>query len=464
MTHVLVVGGGITGLAAALRLRELGGEDLRITIAEGAEHIGGKLRTGQIADVPVELGAESFLVRRPEAVRLAEKTGLGDALANPAGLPAALAVGGELRPVPKGTLLGVPGDTDAVAATGVLSADGLARLRDEHTADGPLLTGPDTAVGALVRQAFGDEVVDRLVDPLLGGVYAGRADELSLRATAPALATAARTHQSLSEAVRATVRPGTGKAGPVFATVVGGMTMLAEATALASGAELRLGLPVRELTRTGGAWRATIGSVPAPEYVDADAVVIAVPARPASRLLASIGGAAAEAAAETGVLDYASVALITMAFELDGEPLPELSGFLVPATEGRAVKAATFFSRKWPHRNDPLTILRCSIGRRGQEADLQRGDGELIGLALRELGELIGRTLPEPADAHVTRWGGGLPQYAPGHDDRIARAREVLAAYPGLALAGAAFDGVGIPACIASGEKAAEDVYAALGR
>ncbi|HEY1179997.1 MAG TPA: FAD-dependent oxidoreductase, partial [Phytomonospora sp.] len=178
MTRALVIGGGISGLAAALRLRELGGPGLEIVVVDRAEHLGGKLRTGQIADTPVELGAETFLVRRPEAVRLAGKVGLAEAVTHPAGLPAALAVDGELRPIPKGTLLGVPGDFDAVAETGVLSPEGLARMRAEETAGGAMLPDGDVTVGSLVRRAFGDEVADRLVDPLLGGVYAGRADEL----------------------------------------------------------------------------------------------------------------------------------------------------------------------------------------------------------------------------------------------------------------------------------------------
>ncbi|MEV0645889.1 protoporphyrinogen oxidase [Phytomonospora sp. NPDC050363] len=458
MTRVLVIGGGITGLAAALRLRELGGPALEITVVDRADRLGGKLRTGQIADTPVELGAETFLVRRPEALRLAAKVGLAEAVTHPAGLPAALAVDGALRPIPKGTLLGVPGDFDAVAEAGVLTPDGLARLRAEETSEGPLLTGEDTTVGALVRRAFGDEVADRLVDPLLGGVYAGRADELSLRATAPALAAAAREHDRLSDAVRAAAKPAPAAPAPVFGTIEGGLSMLVEATALASGAELRLGLPVRELAREGERWLATVGDTRDPEVLEADAVVLAVPARPAARLLAGIDAGAAD---QVGVLEYASMALVTMALDLD-EELPRLSGFLVPATEGRAVKAATFFSRKWPHRNDELTVLRCSIGRHGQEAELQRTDAELIELARTELGELIGRPLPEPVEAHVTRWGGGLPQYGPGHDDRIASVREALSAHPTLALAGAAFDGVGIPVCVASGERAAERVHAAL--
>jgi oxygen-dependent protoporphyrinogen oxidase len=162
-----------------------------------------------------------------------------------------------------------------------------------------------------------------------------------------------------------------------------------------------------------------------------------------------------------GVLDYASVALVGLALP-PGTPLPELSGFLVPPSEGTLVKAATFFTRKWPHLapgGGPV-IMRASLGRHGEEERLQAGDAELIARARRELGELIGGQLPPPAGSWVQRWGGGLPQYSPGHAERVAAARAQLP--PGLALAGAAFDGVGIPACIASGERAADDVSKSL--
>jgi oxygen-dependent protoporphyrinogen oxidase len=234
------------------------------------------------------------------------------------------------------------------------------------------------------------------------------------------------------------------------------MSRLVAAAAAASGARISLGLPVRELSRTAHGWRLLLGPVPAPQIDDVDAVILAVPAKAAARMLAGLD---LSAAAEVEVLDYASVALVAMALP-PGTPLPELSGFLVPATEGTLVKAATFGTRKWAHlRSDggPV-IVRASIGRAGEEERLQFDDAVLAARAHAELGALIGAELPPPAASWVQRWGGGLPQYAPGHLDRVAIARTSLAELPGLALAGAAYDGVGIPACVASGESAAESV------
>jgi oxygen-dependent protoporphyrinogen oxidase len=319
----------------------------------------------------------------------------------------------------------------------------------------------DTTVGALVRRRYGDAVVDRLVEPLLGGVYAGRADRLSLAATMPALARAARTEHTLAAAVRAaqaaTVRvPGR----PVFAAIEGGLGRLAAAAAAASDARLSLGLPVRGLTRTPHGWRLLLGPAPAPRTDDVDAVVLAVPARPAARLL---GGIDAGAAAAVGALEYASVALVALALP-PGTPVPELSGFLVPPGAGTLVKAATFVTRKWPalRRDSGPVIVRLSIGRAGEEERLQRDDGVLAVQAHAELSGLLGTSLPPAAASWVQRWGGALPQYAPGHLDRVAAARAALADRPGIALAGAAYDGVGIPACVASGETAAEDIVKSL--
>ncbi len=442
--RVVVTGGGIAGLAAALRLREGLGRAARITVVDQAARLGGKLRTEAFGDGYAEAGAEAFLVTDPAVVELAHRVGLGAALRHPAPVPAALAVGGELRPLPRGTLMGVPADPAAVAD--------LAAVVPGADADGgrPLLgPGEDVSVGALVRARLGEAVLDRLVDPLLGGVYAGRGEGLSLAATVPALAAACRTESTLTGAVRVALAGRSAPAGPVFATVEGGMGRLVDAAAAASGAKLRLGAPVRHLARAGGAWRVGVGG----QTLDADAVVLAVPARPAARLLAEISP---PAAAEIGVLDYASVALVT--FAVRGARLPELSGFLVPASEGYAVKALTIFTTKWAHlaRTDGLAVIRASVGRYGETAVLHRGDEELAALVHAELGTLLGAALPVPEAVRVTRWGGALPQYAPGHLDRVARARGELADLPGLALAGAAYAGVGIPACVRSGWAAAE--------
>jgi oxygen-dependent protoporphyrinogen oxidase len=463
--RVAVIGGGIAGLAAAVRLRDLTPPETEIIVYEQGGALGGKLRTGELGGLPVERGAESFLTSAPDggesaAVALAKRVGLGDDLVHPAAVPAALSIGGRLTPIPGGTLIGVPGDLTRLGGVAVPDAG-----RDEDDGHPLLAPGADVAVGELVRARYGQEILDRLVDPLLGGVYAGRADRLSLEVTMPQLAETARVAHTLGEAVlaaQALRRPVAGR--PVFSAVAGGLTRLVAAAATASGARISLGRPVRELTRTRHGWRLRLGPAsnppgPGEAHDDVDAVVLAVPARPAARLLAGI---VPEAAAAIGGLDYASVALVGMALP-PGTPLPVLSGFLVPPSEGTLVKAATFVTRKWPHLagDGGPVIVRASLGRHGDEQRLQHDDSVLLDLARRELADLIGERLPAPAAAWVQRWGGGLPQYAPGHRDRVATARAALP--PGLALAGAALDGVGIPACVAGGERAAEDVSKSLG-
>jgi protoporphyrinogen/coproporphyrinogen III oxidase len=439
---IAVIGGGIAGLAAALRLRDELGEKARIIVVDQADRLGGKLRTRSFRGGYAEAGAETFVTSDPAAVRLAERVGLGDALRHPEPVPAALAIGGELRPIPRGTLMGIPADPASVAD--------LAPVADaDHDEGGPLLApGVDVSVGSLVRTRLGAPVLDRLVDPLLGGVYAGRGDDLSLAATVPALAAACRTERTLTAAARVALAARTPGGGPVFATVEGGMTRLVDAVAAAAHPELRLGAPVRSLRRNGSRWVLGGG-------FEVDGVVLAVPARPAARLLAET---APEAAREIGVLDYASVALVTLAVR--DATLPELSGFLVPASEGYAVKALTIFTAKWRHlaRPDGLAILRASVGRYRDVAALHRSDDELAALVHAELGELLGHKLPAPEQTYVTRWGGALPQYAPGHLDRVARARAETLALQGIALAGAAYDGVGIPACVRSGWVAADRI------
>jgi protoporphyrinogen/coproporphyrinogen III oxidase len=449
--RLVVVGGGIAGLAAARRLRERAGDAAEITVVEGAPALGGKLRTGDLA----EAGAEMFLVRErgaeSEAWRLAVRLGLD--LVHPAPVPAALAIGGTLRPMPGGTLLGIPADPSTV--------ESVARAEDrDHDRGHPLLgPGEDVAVGDLVRRRLGDDVVDRLVEPLLGGVYAGRADALSLAATMPGLHAAAQVRTTLrtavADALAASPRP---PGAPVFAAVRGGLSRLVEAVAASARGRVRLGVPARELTRVGAGWRVVIGPAPAPEPLPADGVVLAVPATPAARLLRDVDLGVAEA---IGSLEYASVALVTLALP-PGTALPELSGFLVPATEGYAVKAATFVSMKWPHlrRADAPVPVRVSLGRHGEEHVVQRPDEELVALARSELSALLGTDLPDPVATAVHRWGGALPQYGVGHVARVARARAGLPAT--LGLAGAAYDGVGIAACVRSGQAAADAVCDAL--
>ncbi|MGW5615705.1 protoporphyrinogen oxidase [Streptomyces sp. NPDC003877] len=480
--QVVVVGAGIAGLAAAHRLLERGA---RVTVLEASGRIGGKLLPGEIAGARVDLGAESMLARRPEAVALAREAGLADRLQPPATATASIWTRGALRPMPKGHVMGVPGTAEALS--GVLSEEGLARIGRD--ADLPRTeVGDDVAVGEYVAARLGREVVDRLVEPLLGGVYAGDAYRISMRSAVPQLFEAARTHTSLTEGVReiqarAAAAPQT---GPVFMGIRGGVGSLPLAVAesvRARGGEILTGTPVTELRRVAGpgpaggsgphgpgpgdgasrpggataAWRVVAGD----RVLEADAVVLAVPAPAAARLLRAESPGAA---AELGTVEYASMALVTLAYRRAGTDLPDGSGFLVPPVDGRTIKASTFASQKWgwiADENPDLVVLRTSVGRYGETEILGRDDSELVDVSRHDLKAATGLDAT-PVATRVTRWDDGLPQYPVGHHARVARIREQLARLPGLAVCGAPYDGVGIPACIAGAYAAVDQVHGDL--
>ncbi|MFF2652192.1 protoporphyrinogen oxidase [Streptomyces sp. NPDC058045] len=460
--HVVVIGGGITGLAAAHRLLRRGN---RVTVLESGPRLGGKLLTGEVAGARVDLGAESMLARRPEAVALAREAGLTALLQPPATASAALWTRGALRPMPKGHVMGVPGD--AAALTGVLSAEGLRRIEDDRTLS-PTEVGEDVAIGAYVAERLGREVVDRIVEPLLGGVYAGNAYQISMRSAVPQLFEAARRHPSLTEGVREIQRAAAARqqTGSVFMGIAGGIGRLPGAvadTVRGLGGTVLTGTPVTALRRLpggtgpegepGARWQITVDG----RHLDADAVVLAVPAPAAAALLDAESPAAA---GELRTVEYASMALITLAYRRDEARLPDGSGFLVPPVEGRTIKAATFASRKWgwiSDENPDLLLLRTSVGRYGEEEILQHTDEELTEVSRHDLREATGLGA-RPVDSRVTRWHQGLPQYPVGHTARVARVREHLAKLPGLVVCGAAYDGVGIPACIAGGQAAADQL------
>ena len=473
--HVVIVGGGIAGLAAAFFLRD---EPVRVTVLEGSPRLGGKLSVSEVGGVPVDEGAEALLVTRPEGTGLIAEVGLaGDRMA-PGTTSSAIWTLGALRPLPRRQFMGVPADLAELTRSGVVSDAGAARASQDLELP-PVTRDGDVPVAAFVGARFGAEVVDRLVDPLLGGVYAGRSSELSFDATMPVLAAASRRYRSLAEAAGSLLPPpgGTRSGGSVFTTLSGGLGQLPVVLAKASGAEIRTAAMTRALSPAPGAqgagrgWRLTVGSAAADELIDADAVILAVPARPAARLLAGVPGTSAAVTA-FGEISYASMAIITLAYPRSAFPgassgsgLAALgwSGYLVPAVDGRPVKAVTFSTVKWPHLADavpgaePLEIVRCSVGRIGEEALLQRADDELAALAAAELAVATG-VAGAPVAHRTTRWGGALPQYTVGHLDRVARIRTAVAAQPGLAVCGAAYEGVGIPACVATARAAADQV------
>ncbi|MEE1821801.1 protoporphyrinogen oxidase [Streptomyces sp. BE20] len=451
--HVVVIGGGIAGLTAAAVLSGAAGgaARARVTLLEASDRLGGKLWGGEVGGVRVDLGAESMLARRPEAVDLARAVGLDGELEPPTTARAAIWTRGALRPLPGGQVMGVPGDLAALEASGVLSAEGLERAR--HEGAGEAVTD-DVAIGRYVADRLGREVVDRLVEPLLGGVYAGRADEISLRAAVPALLPVARGGGSLVAGVHElATRPQTAGT-PVFQGLRGGLGTLPTAVAAAcagAGVDLRTRTAVTGLRRTPDGWRVATGDG---GELHATAVVLAVPAPAAARLLRADAPAAA---VELDAVEYAGMALVTLAFRRSDLPEPPAgSGFLVPPVDGRRIKASTFSSNKWGwlERSAPdAFVLRTSLGRLREEEPLELPDEELVAGSLADLGEAIGLTA-RPYDTAVTRWRAGLPQYPVGHLDRVARIRAAADRVGALALCGAAYDGVGIPACIASARTA----------
>jgi oxygen-dependent protoporphyrinogen oxidase len=451
-------------LAAAYRLRTLLGPAAEIALIEGSRRLGGALRTVELGGLALDVGAEAFLVRRPEAVRLVDELGLRAQLTHPTSAAPTVRAGGRTVALPPRTMLGLPGAAADVA--GLLSERGVARVAAEPAVPLCWEPGQDVSVGLLLRKRAGDELVDRLVDPLLGGVYAGRADGLGLRATVPAVAGALdRGAGSLLAAARAVLssgqRPPGGQPSPMFGTLRGGLGGLVDALVAAAGVRPRLGLPVRALARTAQGWRLELGNANRPEHLDTSAVVLALPAPALRRLLADPLPAASVAAGRVEVASCAVVGLALPAWA--AEALPQSSGVLVAAHEPFSTKAFTFSGRKWAHASSPEVVLvRASLGRHGEARMLQRDDAELVELVQTDLAALTGITAP-PVDTVVARWGGGLPQYAPGHLETVAALENAVARVPGLAVAGALLHGVGVPACIVSADAAALRIAAHLG-
>ena len=463
------MGAGISGLAAAASLKRQV-PALEVTVLEASSCVGGKLALGEVAGVTVDVGAEAMLNRRPEATMLARRSGLADQMVHPATISANLWSRGAMIPMPP-TLMGVPVDARALAESGVISKSGLARAALDAVLPATRLEGQDVSVGWLVEERFGKEIVDRLVEPLLGGVYAGHARELSALAAIPPIVALLDRDKSMLKAAAESGDSRSTPEGevPVFAGLVGGLGQLPAAVISSTDVDVRTDATVRDLTRRpGGAWSLVVGPTSDPKAVSADVVVLATPASATSRLLRDV---VPDAALQLARIEYASMAVITMAFRRREFPETSGSGFLVPPVDQRNIKAATYSFAKWdwvreagrvgPDDRDDLLVMRCSIGRHREEHVLQVADEDLVQLALEDLSAAIGLSV-RPVDWHVQRWGGGLPQYAVGHLERVRRIRSSVAGEAGLAVCGAAYDGLGVPACIASAELAVTQVLDGL--
>ncbi len=446
--RIAVVGGGISGLVAAYRLRQHLGGGADIVVLEQRARVGGVLHTGELAGEPVDLGAEAFVGRRPEVIELMGELGLDDQLVRPAGKRPLVWAGERAHPLPGRTLMGIPSDAESLR--GLVDDDTLRRVATEPQRPLRWEPGSDVDVQSLVAERFGRQVVERSVDPLLGGVYAGISASIGLRAALPTLAAALDDGApNLTDAVREAM-PAPSSA-PVFGGLRDGYGVLLAALTEASGARLAPELTATRLARSPRGWVVDpIGAV--------DAVVLATPAPVTARLLHYV---APDVAALVGGIELSSSALVAMALPKD-TALPDNSGILVATGEPLRAKAFTLSSRKWPHlAARDVALVRASFGRFGDEKPLTWTDDELICAAVEDLSTVTGATIT-PSAAVVQRWPGGLPQYAPGHTTRIDAVEAAIAPLDGLALAGAYLHGVGVPACVATGTAAAARIARGL--
>jgi protoporphyrinogen/coproporphyrinogen III oxidase len=441
MSRFVVVGAGVTGLTAAYRLTQAGHD---VTVLEASDTIGGKLRTTPFAGAPaVDEGADVFLARVPWATEMCQELGLGDDLISPSAASASVWWNGRMHPIPTGLVLGVPAGLAGLARSKLLSPRGKIAAALE-----PLRRHQDAYdnVGTLIRARFGDEVLERLVDPLLGGINAGDCDQLSLAASAPQLEAAAGEHRSLLLGLRRN-RPKT--TGPIFYAPRQGMAAIPRA--LASHLyDVRLSTPARSLTRDNGGWRVVTDT----DSIWADGVLLAVPAFVAADLLAD-----PSPSATTGLrgIDHASVVMVTLAFRSAAfEHLPEGAGYLVPKPQQRSVTAVSVGTAKWPAwRVGDQVILRASVGRYGTEGVTIGDDNTLLERALDDIGPALGLR-DDPMAYRITRWDRAFPQYRPGHLGHILTIKKTVASdLPRLHLAGAGYDGIGVPACIRQGNQVA---------
>ncbi len=466
--RVAVIGGGISGLAAALELA-MHPAGFDVVLFEAGEYLGGKLKSSPLAGLMVDEGADAFLARRPEAVVLARRLGLTERLVSPSIGWASVFWDGRRHRLPEGLVLGAPAGWAGIA--GLARSPLIGPLGAARAAAEPLVavaerlcarfppirwkmdtqTDRDAALGPLIRRRFGRRVAERLVDPLLGGINAGDADHLSLAASNPQLAAAL--DRSPSLLVGLARQRQAAPAGPVFLTPLGGTAELAAAivSRLHGRVDIRTATAVTRLEPDRGRW-----SVDGERF---DAAVAALPGWAAAPLLTGVCPPAAVTLAE---VPYSSVAIVTLVVDQRAFPdgaAPVGTGVLVPKPQQRHVTAVSFGSQKWAHWHVPgREVLRVSVGRDGDEHALGYDDDTLLRGVLADLVDIIGLR-GEPEEARITRWPRSFPQYRPGHLRRIDAAEAALAASaPGVALAGAALRGLGIPACIGSGQRAAAAV------
>jgi protoporphyrinogen/coproporphyrinogen III oxidase len=463
--RVVIIGGGITGLSAAYRISELAiarERPVEVTILERGEHLGGALRTIVRDGFVMETGADSFLTEKPWAAQLARRIGLESELVpTRAEFRKTYVVRrGRLVEIPVGFSLLAPMRFRPVLTSPLFSPWGKLRMALEPMIPKRDDSG-DESLASFVTRRLGREVLDRVAQPLAGGIYTADPKELSMRATIPRFVEMERRHGSLrrgmreAEAARAAQQQGTsGARWSLFLSLRGGMSTLAGALASRVEGSIRRGAEVAAVGRTNEAWRITLADG---SQVEADAVICAAHAYSAARLLRRIDSRLAD---HLGYITYASAATVNLTWrDADFPRRPDAFGFVVPAIENRKIIAGSFSSLKFHDRAPAGAVLaRVFLGGVLQSEMMNLSDDEMIAAAREEFRALLGVTAT-PVLTEVQRWPAAMPQYAVGHLDRVAKIEEIVARIPSLFLAGAAYRGVGVPDCVHSGELAAEAAF-----
>ncbi len=466
--QVAIVGGGIAGLTAAFSLYEQAasaGLPLTCTLIEAGSDWGGKIVTHRVGDLTIEAGPDSFLSQKPWGLELCRKLGLSDRLINTNEHQKKTFVysRGRLRELPEGLVVIVPTKLGPFLKSGLISWAGIMRMGMDLALPAKRGDG-DESLASFFSRRLGREAFERVVEPLMAGIYAGDAEQISLRATFPRFLDLERAHGSLIRGMLASRPAGPSSGRTMFVTLQDGLVELVRALLArlsTAGAKLMTQQAVAAIRVRQGRTTHPIGwtydlTLANGSVVSADAVVLATPAFVSSDLVRPLSPIASEL---LGAIPYASTATVSLAYAA-GTLGGEVSGFgfVVPRVERRDLLAATWTSLKWPHRAPASqTLVRCYLGGVGREAILQDDDRALIRRVRDELKSMTGVT-GEPAYAEVNRWERGMPQYTLGHLDRLESIQRSLDRYPGLLLAGAAYRGIGIPDCIRDGTDAASAV------
>jgi oxygen-dependent protoporphyrinogen oxidase len=460
MSRVVIIGGGIAGLAAAYRLTQIA-PDLAITLIESAQRLGGKILTERVDGFVIEGGPDTFLSLKPRGLGLCRELGLENRLhgTNEKIRRTYVMRSNKLHELPEGLTGLIPSRFGPMVKTGLISPLGKLRMALDYVIP-PHSPKGDESLAAFVERRLGRELYDRLIEPLMSGIYAGDGAQLSLRATFPQLRQTELEHGSLIKgmlAARKKVPPApNGRHRSAFLTPTTGLAEIVEALeAKLSKAEIRLSTRAALVKAVSSGYNVILADG---ESLPADAVILATPAFVTADLIADLDSQLADA---LRAIPYVSTATVSVAYPLNdtrsARPLDGY-GYIIPRAEGRPILACTWTSTKFPHRApEGYGLIRAFIGRAGEEEAIDRTDNELLNLVREELRRTLGITAP-PMLYRIFRWPQAMPQYTLGHLDRLAAIERRLAELPGLFVAGNAYRGIGIPDCIASGEAAAQAI------